>query len=100
MSALYTGFLGAQGLGLFCVFFFFPLHLLQFAKKFYIAQWFRDTTSEAEKAIKSQNEIDEDLKSRQYFKSDSTADIMQRAETRKKFLRKAMRASARSHSQG
>lgn len=98
MSALYTRFLGAQGLGLFCV--FFSLHLLQFAKKFYIAQWFRDTTSEAEKAIKSQNEIDEDLKSRHYFKSDSTADIMQRAETRKKFLRKAMRASARSHSQG
>lgn len=83
-----------------CFVFFFSLHLLQFAKKFYIAQWFRDTTSEAEKAIKSQNEIDEDLKSRHYFKSDSTADIMQRAETRKKFLRKAMRASARSHSQG
>lgn len=80
--------------------FFFFLHL-QFAKKFYIAQWYRDTTSEAEKAIKSQNEIDEDLKSRHYFKSDSTVEIMQRAETRKKFLRKAMKASSvRSHSQG
>uniref|UniRef100_H3CUG8 Nipped-B protein n=1 Tax=Tetraodon nigroviridis TaxID=99883 RepID=H3CUG8_TETNG len=74
---------------------------LMFAKKFYIAQWYRDTTSEAEKAIKSQNEIDEDLKSRHYFKSDSTVEIMQRAETRKKFLRKAMKASSvRSHSQG
>lgn len=78
----------------------FFLRLLQFAKKFYIAQWFRDTTSEAEKAIKSQNEIDDDLKSRHYFKSDSTAEIMQRAEMRKKFLRKAMKASsARLHSQ-
>lgn len=80
--------------------FFFFLCFLQFAKKFYIAQWFRDTSNEAEKAIKSQNEIDEDLKSRPYFKSDSTAEIMQRADTRKKFLRKAMRASARLHSQG
>eukprot|EP00066_Takifugu_rubripes_P013950 XP_011603216.1 PREDICTED: nipped-B-like protein B isoform X2 [Takifugu rubripes] len=73
---------------------------LMFAKKFYIAQWFRDTSSEAEKAIKSQNEVEEDLKSRHYFTNDSMAEIMQRAETRKKFLRRAMKASAaRSRSQ-
>uniref|UniRef100_A0A665VVW0 Nipped-B protein n=1 Tax=Echeneis naucrates TaxID=173247 RepID=A0A665VVW0_ECHNA len=71
---------------------------LVFARKFYIAQWFRDTTSEAEKAIKSQNENDEDAKGLCYFNNvDSTEEIMQRAEARKKFLRKVIEISP-SHS--
>uniref|UniRef100_A0A3Q1ETJ2 Nipped-B protein n=1 Tax=Acanthochromis polyacanthus TaxID=80966 RepID=A0A3Q1ETJ2_9TELE len=67
---------------------------LVFARKFYIAQWYRDTTSEAEKAMKSQNEIDEDVKGRHHSNDvDSTGEIMQKAEARKKFLRKAIKAS-------
>uniref|UniRef100_A0A3Q1BMG9 Nipped-B protein n=1 Tax=Amphiprion ocellaris TaxID=80972 RepID=A0A3Q1BMG9_AMPOC len=67
---------------------------LVFARKFYIAQWYRDTTSEAEKAMKSQNEIDEDVKGRRHSNDvDSTGEIMQKAEARKKFLRKAIKAS-------
>uniref|UniRef100_A0A671YBR7 Nipped-B protein n=1 Tax=Sparus aurata TaxID=8175 RepID=A0A671YBR7_SPAAU len=67
---------------------------LVFSRKFYVAQWYRDTASEAEKAIKSQNESDEDLKGGRLSKEfDSTEEIMQRAETRKKFLRKVIRAS-------
>lgn len=68
--------------------------VFQFARKFYIAQWFRDITSEAEKAMKSQNENDEDLKGQWHSRDDdSTAEIMQRAETRKKFLRKVIKTS-------
>ncbi|XP_069028403.1 nipped-B-like protein B isoform X2 [Embiotoca jacksoni] len=67
---------------------------LVFARKFYIAQWFRDTTSEAEKAMKSQNESDEDSKGQRHSKDvDTTGEIMQRAEARKKFLRKVIKAS-------
>ncbi|XP_076613509.1 nipped-B-like protein B isoform X3 [Chaetodon auriga] len=67
---------------------------LVFARKFYIAQWFRDITSEAEKAMKSQNGNDEDFKGRHYSPDvDSTAEIMQKSEARKKFLRKAIKAS-------
>ncbi|XP_041815980.1 nipped-B-like protein isoform X1 [Chelmon rostratus] len=69
---------------------------LVFARKFYIAQWFRDTTSEAEKAMKTGN--DEDFKGRHHSADvDSTAEIMQRSEIRKKFLRKAIKASSSSH---
>lgn len=66
----------------------------QFAKKFYLAQWFRDTASEAEKAIKSQTEMETDFKGRFYSgEAESTEEIMQRAEARKKFLFKAMKAT-------
>ncbi|XP_068429605.1 nipped-B-like protein B isoform X2 [Clinocottus analis] len=64
---------------------------LVFARKFYIAQWFRDTITEAEKAVKSQND-DEDFKGRHdSLDVDSTEEIIQKAETRKKFLRKVMK---------
>lgn len=67
---------------------------IQFARKFYIAQWFRDITSEAEKAMKSQSEDDEDLKGHHHSRDvDLTAEIMQKAEGRKKFLRKAVKTS-------
>ncbi|KAK9532406.1 hypothetical protein VZT92_009788 [Zoarces viviparus] len=66
---------------------------LVFARKFYIAQWFRDTITEAEKAVKSQND-DEDFKGRHpSMDVDSTEEILQRGETRKKFLRKIMKTS-------
>ncbi|KAM9307263.1 nipped-B-like protein B isoform 2-T2 [Pholidichthys leucotaenia] len=69
---------------------------LVFAKRFYIAQWFRDATSEAEKAIKSQKEDDDDPKSHRRHSRDvdSTAEIMQKAEARKKFLRKIIKTSS------
>lgn len=66
---------------------------LLFARNFYLAQWYRDITSEADKAIKSQNERDED--SKYYSKEEeSTEEIMHKAETRKKFLRKVIKTSS------
>ncbi|XP_055087467.1 nipped-B-like protein B isoform X2 [Periophthalmus magnuspinnatus] len=65
---------------------------LLFARNFYIAQWYRDVTSEVDKAMKSQKERDED--SKYYSKEvESTGDIMHKAETRKKFLRKVIKTS-------
>ncbi|KAM4635314.1 nipped-B-like protein B isoform 2-T2 [Polymixia lowei] len=68
---------------------------LVFARKFYIAQWFRDTTSETEKAMKSQNQKDEDSSDGPHHAKDieSTGEIMQRAEARKKFLRKVVKTA-------
>uniref|UniRef100_A0A8D3BAM8 Nipped-B protein n=1 Tax=Scophthalmus maximus TaxID=52904 RepID=A0A8D3BAM8_SCOMX len=62
---------------------------LVFARKFYIAQWFRDATTEAEKSMRNQNPKDEDSSDGpQHAKElESTGEIMQRAEKRKKFLR-------------
>ncbi|XP_044051406.1 nipped-B-like protein A isoform X3 [Siniperca chuatsi] len=62
---------------------------LVFARKFYIAQWFRDTTTEAEKSMRNQNPKDEDSSDGpQHAKEmETTGEIMQRAEKRKKFLR-------------
>ncbi|XP_058491616.1 nipped-B-like protein A isoform X5 [Solea solea] len=62
---------------------------LVFARKFYIAQWFRDATTEAEKSMRNQNSKDEDSSDGpQHAKElESTGEIMQRAEKRKKFLR-------------
>ncbi|XP_024909157.1 nipped-B-like protein A isoform X2 [Cynoglossus semilaevis] len=61
---------------------------LVFARKFYIAQWFRDATTEAEKSMRNQNSKDEDSSDGpQHAKElESTGEIMQRAEKRKKFL--------------
>ncbi|XP_075040342.1 nipped-B-like protein isoform X2 [Mixophyes fleayi] len=65
---------------------------LVFSRKFYIAQWFRDTTMETEKAMKSQK--DEDSEGTHHAKEiESTGDIMRRAEKRKKFLRGIIRAA-------
>uniref|UniRef100_A0A6I8Q4B5 Nipped-B protein n=1 Tax=Xenopus tropicalis TaxID=8364 RepID=A0A6I8Q4B5_XENTR len=64
---------------------------LVFSRKFYIAQWFRDTTMETEKAMKSQKDDDSD--GAQHAKEvESTGDIMRRAEKRKKFLRSIIKA--------
>ncbi|XP_042192275.1 nipped-B-like protein isoform X2 [Callorhinchus milii] len=68
---------------------------LMFARKFYIAQWYRDTTMETEKAMKSQNQKDDDSSDgTQHAKEvESTGEIMQRAEKRKKFLRSVIKAA-------
>ncbi|XP_041854741.1 nipped-B-like protein A isoform X3 [Melanotaenia boesemani] len=62
---------------------------LVFARKFYIAQWFRDATTEAEKSMRNQNPKDDDSSDGpQHAKEvETTGEIMQRAEKRKKFLR-------------
>ncbi|XP_030647099.1 nipped-B-like protein A [Chanos chanos] len=67
---------------------------LLFARKFYIAQWFRDCSSEAEKAMKIQTQREEDSEG-QLHSSElrSTGDIMQRAEARKKFLRSVVKTT-------
>ncbi|XP_068106831.1 nipped-B-like protein isoform X3 [Hyperolius riggenbachi] len=65
---------------------------LVFSRKFYIAQWFRDTTMETEKAMKTQK--DEDSEGAHHAKEvESTGEIMQRAEKRKKFLRSIIKTA-------
>lgn len=64
-----------------------PAILLQFSRKFYIAQWFRDTTMETEKAIKSQKDEDSSEGTHHAKDVETTGQIMHRAESRKKFLR-------------
>ncbi|XP_068166515.1 nipped-B-like protein A isoform X2 [Antennarius striatus] len=62
---------------------------LAFARKFYIAQWFRDATTEAEKSMRNQNQKEDDSSDGpQHAKEmETTGEIMHRAEKRKKFLR-------------
>ncbi|KAM8961304.1 nipped-B-like protein isoform 2-T2 [Pelodytes ibericus] len=66
---------------------------LVFSRKFYIAQWFRDTTMETEKAMKSQKDDDASEGAHHAKEMESTGDIMQRAEKRKKFLRNIIRTA-------
>ncbi|KAK7495047.1 hypothetical protein BaRGS_00013687 [Batillaria attramentaria] len=60
---------------------------LQFARQFYIAQWYRDTTVEAEKKIKQQQNTsgsdDEDFNETE---AETTTEVMQNVEKRKTFL--------------
>ncbi|XP_062368889.1 nipped-B-like protein isoform X6 [Cinclus cinclus] len=60
---------------------------LVFSRKFYVAQWFRDTTMETEKAIKSQKDEDSSEGTHHAKDVETTGQIMHRAESRKKFLR-------------
>lgn len=60
----------------------------QFARQFYIAQWFRDTTVEVEKSIKAQlnssgDQDEEDFDGKQ---EEMSSEVMQNAEKRKTFL--------------
>ncbi|XP_064624377.1 nipped-B-like protein isoform X2 [Lineus longissimus] len=64
-----------------------------FARQFYIAQWYRDSTTEAEKVIKRQHESssstdenDDQEKDETVKEMDKQKDILQRAEGRKVFL--------------
>ncbi|RXN00009.1 Nipped-B-like protein [Acipenser ruthenus] len=69
--------------------------LKEFSRKFYIAQWFRDTTTETEKAMRSQNQKDEDSSEGAHHARDieTTGDIMQKAEARKKCLRSIIKTT-------
>ncbi|XP_032965829.1 nipped-B-like protein isoform X3 [Rhinolophus ferrumequinum] len=60
---------------------------LVFSRKFYIAQWFRDTTLETEKAMKSQKDEESSEGTHHAKEVETTGQIMHRAENRKKFLR-------------
>ncbi|XP_066474414.1 nipped-B-like protein isoform X3 [Tiliqua scincoides] len=64
---------------------------LVFSRKFYIAQWFRDTTMETEKAMKSQKDEDASEGTHHAKEVETTGQIMHRAESRKKFLRNIIR---------
>ncbi|XP_051765012.1 nipped-B-like protein B isoform X1 [Ctenopharyngodon idella] len=69
---------------------------LLFARKFYIAQWFRDTSTETEKAMKSQSQRDDDSSDGAHHAKDveTTSEILQKAEARKKFLRSVIKTTA------
>ncbi|XP_069077311.1 nipped-B-like protein isoform X9 [Pleurodeles waltl] len=66
---------------------------LVFSRKFYIAQWFRDTTMETEKAMKTQKEEESSEGGHHAKEIESTGEIMQRAENRKKFLRNILKTA-------
>ncbi|XP_050842834.1 nipped-B-like protein isoform X6 [Serinus canaria] len=66
---------------------------LVFSRKFYVAQWFRDTTMETEKAIKSQKDEDSSEGTHHAKDVETTGQIMHRAETRKKFLRSIIKTA-------
>ncbi|XP_056127240.1 nipped-B-like protein B isoform X1 [Rhinichthys klamathensis goyatoka] len=69
---------------------------LLFARKFYIAQWYRDTSTETEKAMKSQSHRDDDSSDGPHHARDveTTGEILQKAEARKKFLRSVIKTTA------
>ncbi|XP_039532073.1 nipped-B-like protein B isoform X2 [Pimephales promelas] len=69
---------------------------LLFARKFYIAQWYRDTSTETEKAMKSQSQRDDDSSDGPHHARDveTTGEILQKAEARKKFLRSVIKTTA------
>ncbi|XP_078531085.1 nipped-B-like protein isoform X3 [Lissotriton helveticus] len=66
---------------------------LVFSRQFYIAQWFRDTTMETEKAMKTQKEEESSEGGHHAKEIESTGEIMQRAENRKKFLRNILKTA-------
>ncbi|XP_060046943.1 nipped-B-like protein isoform X2 [Erinaceus europaeus] len=66
---------------------------LVFSRKFYIAQWFRDTTLETEKAMKSQKDEESSEGTHHAKEVETTGQIMHRAESRKKFLRSITRTT-------
>lgn len=70
-----------------------PALFLQFSRKFYVAQWFRDTTMETEKAIKSQKDEDSSEGTHHAKDVETTGQIMHRAESRKKFLRSIIKTA-------
>uniref|UniRef100_A0A8C6ANC3 Nipped-B protein n=1 Tax=Monodon monoceros TaxID=40151 RepID=A0A8C6ANC3_MONMO len=66
---------------------------LVFSRKFYIAQWFRDTTLETEKAMKSQKDEESSEGTHHAKEVETTGQIMHRAENRKKFLRSIIKTT-------
>ncbi|ELW53480.1 Nipped-B-like protein [Tupaia chinensis] len=65
----------------------------KFSRKFYIAQWFRDTTLETEKAMKSQKDEESSEGTHHAKEIETTGQIMHRAENRKKFLRSIIKTT-------
>lgn len=65
----------------------------QFSRKFYIAQWFRDTTLETEKAMKSQKDEESSDGAHHAKEIETTGQIMHRAESRKRFLRSIIKTT-------
>ncbi|KAM6233120.1 nipped-B-like protein isoform 2-T2 [Porphyrio hochstetteri] len=66
---------------------------LVFSRKFYVAQWFRDTTMETEKAMKSQKDEDSSEGTHHAKDVETTGQIMHRAESRKIFLRSIIKTA-------
>ncbi|XP_051539600.1 nipped-B-like protein B isoform X2 [Myxocyprinus asiaticus] len=66
---------------------------LLFARNFYIAQWFRDTSTETEKAMKSQRDDDSSDGLHHAKDIETTSEILQKAEARKKFLRSVIKTT-------
>ncbi|XP_035699183.1 nipped-B-like protein isoform X3 [Branchiostoma floridae] len=84
---------------------------LHFARQFYIAQWYRDSTAQIERSIKglkskgaeddSDNEVEEEdededdggVKKQNMVEPVSSVDVMQAADSRKKFLLTMVQAS-------
>ncbi|XP_036081381.1 nipped-B-like protein isoform X4 [Rousettus aegyptiacus] len=66
---------------------------LVFSRKFYIAQWFRDTTLETERAMKSQKDEESSEGTHHAKEVETTGQIMHRAENRKKFLRSIIKTT-------
>ncbi|ELK06072.1 Nipped-B-like protein [Pteropus alecto] len=60
---------------------------------FYIAQWFRDTTLETERAMKSQKDEESSEGTHHAKEVETTGQIMHRAENRKKFLRSIIKTT-------
>ena len=62
--------------------------LIQFARSFYIAQWFRDTTTETEKAVNLLKDAELPSGRHPVKNANSASDVVRRAEKRKKFYLK------------
>ena len=56
---------------------------MQYARSFYIAQWYRDTTVEAEKKMKASGDNEGDFDETE---AEMSTEIMENQERRKKFL--------------
>lgn len=59
------------------------LNPLQFARQFYMAQWFRDSSVEAEKTMATQAKAEEDFDETE---AERSTEVMQNVEKRKNFL--------------
>ncbi|XP_033636427.1 nipped-B-like protein A [Asterias rubens] len=71
-----------------------------FARHFYVAQWFRDTTAEVEQTIKAprpQRDDSDDDSEGEDAPVDNTTDIIQAAERRKLFLKSFIKVSSKSN---
>ncbi|BFZ16564.1 hypothetical protein BsWGS_19603 [Bradybaena similaris] len=67
------------------------------ARQFYIAQWFRDTTVEAEKTLKAQHSTSGDDQDEDFneTKEEKSTEVLQNAEKRKAFLCSLVSCSSR-----